>query len=506
MALRLQRYELKLKHIPGKDMLIADFLSRAFLKQKRNQSQILNDLEHINQIEYVNVSRSTENLLKNATKADVNLMELMLMVQHGWPEIKSDVPCAIQSYFSFRDEITMQDGILYKGQQIIVPQSMQALLLKKAHNSHQGAEACIRRAKDSLFWHGMSAQIKDLVSSCEICNSLRPKQQKESMMTWEIPTERWQIVAQDLFTIQQRDYLITVDYFSDFWEVDELEDTTSPTIIECTKRHFSRHGIPRKVVTDNGPQLVSKEYQDFAKSWEFEHVTSSPLHSQSNGKAESAVKIAKNLIKKARKENKDIYLAILDWRNTPDTEGNSPVQKLMSRRTRTLLQTNEQLLQPQITKNVVDNIITRRRKAKFYYDKKSKDLPELNIGETVRIQPDQNHPEWRKARCILKAGPRSYVVETEKGMKYRRNRKFLRTGNETYEKKATESLIHPLDIEPMLQPVITDKQPSTDVTTPSNPETVIPNTQIQVTKESKSTRTRSNIKLPERYRDFVLNK
>ncbi|XP_033095260.1 uncharacterized protein K02A2.6-like [Anneissia japonica] len=441
MVLRLQKYELKLQHIPGKDMLIADFLSRAFLKNTRKQMQICSEIEHINQIEYVNVSRSTQLLLQNATKADANLMELMLMVQHGWAELKSDVPKAVQAYFAFRDEITMQDGILYKGQQIIVPKTMQSLLLKKAHSSHQGAEACIRRAKDSLFWHGMASQIKDLVSSCEICNALRPKQQKESLMTWKPPTERWQHIAQDLFTIHQRDYLITVDYFSDFWEVDELEDTTSSTVIECTKRHLARHGIPGKVVTDNGPQFISKEYEDFAKAWDFEHTTSSPLHSQSNGKAEATVKIAKHLIRKARKDNKDIYLALLDLRNTPDQEGNSPVQKLMSRRTRSQLPITEQLLKPQIVTNFIDNIVTKRKKAKFYYDQKCKDLPDLNIGETVRIQPDQQHSEWRKSKCLQKVGPRSYLVETNDGRKYRRNRKFLRAEKEPSDTQNSQGVL-----------------------------------------------------------------
>ena len=74
------------------------------------------------------------------------------------------------------------------------------------------------------------------------------------------------------------------------------------------------------MVTDNGPQLASREFREFAQEWEFEHVTSSPYHSQSNGKAESAVKIAKKLVKKSKRSNTDIWKAILDWRNTP-TEG-----------------------------------------------------------------------------------------------------------------------------------------------------------------------------------------
>ncbi len=86
---------------------------------------------------------------------------------------------------------------------------------------------------------------------------------------------------------------------------------------KCLKAHFSRHGIPDTVISDNGPQLDSREFNSFAREWEFEHVTSSLYHSQSNGKAESAVKIAKRLIKKAEKSGHDKYKAISDWRNTP---------------------------------------------------------------------------------------------------------------------------------------------------------------------------------------------
>ena len=95
-------------------------------------------------------------------------------------------------------------------------------------------------------------------------------------------------------------------------------------------------------MTDNGPQFVSEEYRKFTTDWDIEHVTSSPRHSQSNGKAESAVKIAKNLVKKAEMDNKDVHLTILDWRNTPNADGKSPVQMLMSRRTRTLLPMSQQ--------------------------------------------------------------------------------------------------------------------------------------------------------------------
>lgn len=84
------------------------------------------------------------------------------------------------------------------------------------------------------------------------------------------------------------------------------------------------------VISDNGPQFSCREFEKFATDWEFEHVTSSPIYPQSNRKVEQAVKSAKRLMKRARKNNKDIYLVILDFCNTP-TEGmsSSPVQRLM---------------------------------------------------------------------------------------------------------------------------------------------------------------------------------
>ena len=88
-------------------------------------------------------------------------------------------------------------------------------------------------------------------------------------------------------------------------------------MIRATKSHFARHCIA-DMITDNGPQYSSDQFAPFTREWEFQHTTSSPLHSQSNVKADSAVKIAKYLVKKAKRENKDLEMALLERRNTPD--------------------------------------------------------------------------------------------------------------------------------------------------------------------------------------------
>ena len=123
---------------------------------------------------------------------------------------------------------------------------------------------------------------------------------------------------------------MTVDYYSNFIEIDRLYNTTSSEVIHKLKAHMARHGIPEHVVSDNGPQYNSDEFRRFAMTYEFEHVTSSPRYPQSNGKAESAVKMAKRIMEKALAATQDPYLALLEHKNTPsDGMSTSLAQRLL---------------------------------------------------------------------------------------------------------------------------------------------------------------------------------
>ena len=88
-------------------------------------------------------------------------------------------------------------------------------------------------------------------------------------------------------------------------------------MIHHTKSIFALHGITEVVISDNGPQYKSKEYDNFAKTWGFQHKTSSPTYPQSNGLAERTVQTVKNLLKKVLSSGQDPYLSILCYRNTP---------------------------------------------------------------------------------------------------------------------------------------------------------------------------------------------
>ena len=102
---------------------------------------------------------------------------------------------------------------------------------EETYRSHQGLQACLQRAREVFFWPGVFAQLKEL----------NP-----------VPDRPWQRVATGIFTFENRNYLVLVDYFSNFIELNCLPDTSSLKVIRKLKTHFARHGVQDCLVTDNG--------------------------------------------------------------------------------------------------------------------------------------------------------------------------------------------------------------------------------------------------------------
>ena len=116
---------------------------------------------------------------------------------------------------------------------------------------------CIRRGKESFFWPGMNAQVKDYISKCSICLSFQPEQCTEPLEPHDVPTRPLAKVGADPFTCNERNYLITFVYFSSFFEVDFLTDTLSRMVIKKLSVQFAGHGIPDIFMSDNGPQFIN---------------------------------------------------------------------------------------------------------------------------------------------------------------------------------------------------------------------------------------------------------
>ena len=166
--------------------------------------------------------------------------------------------------------------------------SMRHETLQKIHQGHQGIQRCCLRIKTSVWWPGVSKDIEALVQSCTECQKSATLP-REPLIQSPLPNYPWEKVAADLFELNKTIYLLVVDYFSRFVEIQKLTSTTSISIITVLKSIFARHGIPTTLITDNGPQFISNEMSQFSSTYGFHHVTSSPHYHQSNGQAERTV-------------------------------------------------------------------------------------------------------------------------------------------------------------------------------------------------------------------------
>ena len=181
------------------------------------------------------------------------LQKLSNIIISGWPNSKRELDACLYPHWNYRDELSIHDDIIYKGGLVIIPQNMIKDMLSKSHTSHFGTISCIRLSKDIITWPGMKGHIKDMCDSCAECAKYNSTAPKEQMKSLPIPVLPWQIVSQDLFDYKQHPYLVlTVCHFTDWIEVDKLQNALSSTVIKCTKAHFSQFGTPQICHTDNG--------------------------------------------------------------------------------------------------------------------------------------------------------------------------------------------------------------------------------------------------------------
>ena len=119
--------------------------------------------------------------------------------------------------------------------------------------------------------------LENFVQSCPICQKTLTLS-REPLINTPLPSYPWERIAADLFDLKGSTYLLVVDYFSRFVEVQKLNTTTSPSVVTHLKSIFARFGIPATMITDNGPQFKSEEMEEFAQSYGFVYITTSPYY------------------------------------------------------------------------------------------------------------------------------------------------------------------------------------------------------------------------------------
>lgn len=128
-------------------------------------------------------------------------------------------------YYSYRDELTAEDGIILRGDRVVIPQRLWLDMKKKVYEVHSGINACLRQARQFISWPVMSSDMLSYIVTCDTCATHSVKPPQKSLQVHEVPNRPWKKIGTNLFKFKERNYLIIVDYQSNFFESDYLSNT-----------------------------------------------------------------------------------------------------------------------------------------------------------------------------------------------------------------------------------------------------------------------------------------
>ena len=432
IAIRTWPYTFTMEWIPGKENLIADALSRVSPEESTDETIQLPILT-VNFLS-ISISRMGEDdlrQLRSETTTDPELQALSRLILEGWPEKPNQIPETLRGYWSYRDELTIEDGIIMKNHRFIVPKTLKTKYLERIHEGHLGVTKCLQHAREYLFLVNYSRDIQEEVDKCTLCQENNTSTTQRHKFYSDIPPFPWHTVGSDIFYHRKQDYLVLEDYFSKFLIVRKHPNSTSGAIIKELGLIFSKNGRPCIFRSDNGPCYASQEFRHFLQELDIQHRTSSPYYPQGNGLAESMVKVSKRLIEKAILADKPWYALILDYRITPiSSRLPSPAEIFYGWR----LRSNLSLLPSQMMNNMI--IWLRKelaRKEGKFEPREHTPVENLDPGQPIWYQ-DPSTKRWNTGTVREKLDePQSYSIDADNGAIYRRNRNSLKPRQTTTE-------------------------------------------------------------------------
>ena len=377
--------------------------------------------------------------LQVATAADDDLRQLTTVIENGPPGARHHMPPSIREYFPLVHHLSTIDGVICRGERIIIPSELRPACLDALHAAHQGISGMTARAEASLFWPGITKDIANTRNRCAICNGNAPSQPAMPSTTPVEPEYPFQHLCADFFHHEGVTYLVLVDRFSNWPIVSPSRDGASG-LTQSLRDTFSTFGIPDTLTSDGGPEFASHATRAFLKTWGVHHRISPAYHPHANCRAEVAVKTMKRLIAGNTGPGGTLtdhfHKALLQYRNGPDPETKvSPATCLFGRPTRDLLPGIPGQYRPHT--EWADRMDRRERAmsrraitGRARWDEHTQGLSPLKCGDTVLVQNQTGrHPtKWDKTGTVVEVLQyHQYSVRTDgSGRLTTRNRRFLR--------------------------------------------------------------------------------
>ena len=194
LLLKLLRYQLTVKYVPGKDLYIPDTLSRAPHTNVSRESELESEMAMAvhTLLKALSIPPNRHEDLVQGTLKDPHLVQVINYSQNGWPHTKAEAAKDVQPFWDCRQDITIADGLVLMNNRVIAPVSEHHNLLGKLHAAHQGIDKMKKLAHNYVYWSGIDKERYML--SCGVCLNYRNLPKKETLMPHDIPDRPWESI------------------------------------------------------------------------------------------------------------------------------------------------------------------------------------------------------------------------------------------------------------------------------------------------------------------------
>eukprot|EP00731_Ephydatia_muelleri_P023099 Em0015g682a len=441
-ALVLSAYQYDVKFRATEEHGNVDGLSRLPLKGERHEEEETEaSIFNMVQIETLPV---TAGQLRNESRQDKELSKVMRYLQNGWPEM---VTAELQPYEAKKTELTIENHTLLWGMRVVIPRKLQAKVLSELHQNHPGMSRMKSLARSHVWWPNIDRDIEACVRACECCQAIKQSIPLAPMQPWTWPERPWQRVHVDFAgPFLGKMFFLLMDAHSKWPEVYEMTSTTAQKTVDILRHIFAAYGLPEQLVSDNGPQFVAKEFEDFMLKNGIRHIRSAPYHPATNGLVERFVQSFKRAMETGKNSGQTLQHRLssflLAYRSSPHSVTNvSPCSLFLQRELRTKLD-----LLRQTTEQIVRK---KQEEQKEGHDKNTRERV-FEQNDIVWASNFGVGERWVKGKIKQSSGPSSCLVELADGREWRRHIDHLRRAEGGVRK--TEGIKSEIDDQQMMQP------------------------------------------------------
>ncbi|KAJ1216590.1 hypothetical protein NDU88_004191 [Pleurodeles waltl] len=310
---RLQEYNFAVEYVPGVANVNADCLSRLPMegvKYEEDGDWVVADIHAIE------TKAIKEEVWKTEMLEDVVMQTILTNLNKHWGELGDDVLEMLSNFKCVWSELSEQGGVLRRGNKVLVPHKLRENILGMLHEGHGGMSGMKRKAREDFWWPGMDRDVEKFVRNC-LCCACSDKThigKSTSVVPIPFPHKPWERVGMDVcgpFNLEGEGKtfaIVMMDYHSKWPEVSLVRDVRSSVIIELCEEIWRREGYPEVLVTDNGPQFTSSEFENYLECCGVKHIKTAIAHPRENGLVERFNRVL----------GENIQLALqsgLNWRN-----------------------------------------------------------------------------------------------------------------------------------------------------------------------------------------------